>query len=643
MAEPIYNGASVEFPIEDLTGYTLDTCVQDDDVEGVNGIILTMTGTAAYDEFETATAGDGWYRNNTLTLDYGDSSGGHVKFGDQSIIAESAINDYASHNFWGGGGSVSYTEQWFYDDGAAITSQRRGIFGIQGVAGTPWTLRWALTLCTNTSSSNYEWYDAEDAAWKDTGIARSVGWHCVRYVYWTQILEPDTIHNARLWLDGVLLKNVLDSVNDDKNYGRQKSFGIVTQETGKVVRVDRVRGDKWGPLYNASGYVYTPPALFPDGIESWDSVTLEQDIGGNFYKGSSTVHFQYSANGGVSWNGSWLLATEANLATFAPNDDGDDGIKFRVTLTRYSIGVFTPRLKGLTLTITPPALKVTVTRAELTGTLPLSTVVPGSIATSLTRAELSGTTPVPIVVPGSIMVPVPGAGMNGAAGGVNILPGTISTLLPLADVLILADSVVIVPGAVSPTTDRASATVTALATSAIPGEVTIPLDHAALTIGADGVSVVPGTATISLDRALLTTTTLGVTVAGSTITVAVDRATMTLTASIASAIPGVATVTVPRAGLTVTADDVTVLLGSLIVQVPRAELSTSAYAALVRLSTYSLDTRRGVTVASETRYIDVTEENRAQLVSREERIPSLVAENRMVGVMEEDRRTRVPN
>ena len=278
-------------------------------------------------------------------------------FNRHAFKAESATSDWSANAFWGGIGTSSVHEIWWYDDGSPITAYERSVNIIQGGAAPAYSIRAAIGLCSTEHPSNYIWWNPAaggGSAWEDTGIARSTGWHTIRYRYSKRTVGifPNSYYvwNVQMYHDGTRLINVYANADDgdpDPGYGRAKSFGVHTQETGKPIYIDRIRGSKSDTHYVATGTVETPKVQ-PDMVGTWLRITYTEDLGIQ-WKGSTEYKFQWSTNGGASWNGTWIAATEANLFGVGCDGDGDDAIKFQITLTHHEDTLHTPRIRGLTI------------------------------------------------------------------------------------------------------------------------------------------------------------------------------------------------------------------------------------------------------------------------------------------------------
>jgi len=355
MADPTYNIGSIDFDMEDDSGYSLsNTELNDLSYNGYRGFILSVISNLG-DELDDSDFSN-WADHSTLTPETS-----IVAFGDQCAKAQSATSDNSVENFWGGIGTNSAHEIWFYDDGAAATTAERGLFLIVGGTAAPYDVQIGIGIDSSVHATNYIWWNLAVPGWVDTGIVRSTGWHTMRYRYLNTFNFPNEAWNIKLYLGATRLLNIEADTADgdsDPGYGRCKTFGVRTQETGKPLYIDRIRGNKTGALYTASGTVETPPAQ-PQAVDSWDSIT-ETDDKALEWKGTALYECQWSTDGGGTWNGSWIEASDSNLSGISCDGDGQDAIKFRITLTRHSDTLHTPRARGLTVNFTPADLSVSM-------------------------------------------------------------------------------------------------------------------------------------------------------------------------------------------------------------------------------------------------------------------------------------------
>ena len=432
MADPTYNTGSVDFDMEDDTGYSLvDAELNDECWQNYRGFILAQSGTPAGDECDDSDFSN-WYDYSTLTPELS-----IVAFGDQSGKAESSSNDWSTNAFWGGIGTSSVHEVWFYDDGSTITAYERAVLFILGSAAPAFVPRAGIGLDFDESGTNYLWwniYKSGGSGWEDTGTVRSVGWHSVRYRYhrWITGVFPTTVTHWRvkMYLDGQRLINEEEDsdTGSDPGYGRAKTFGVRTQESGKPLYIDRIRGRKAGTLYEESGTVETPKAQPPTGVDSWSSISETEDISVH-WKGSTTYEFQWSTDGGSSWNGSWIDASDSNLAGISCDGDGQDAIKFRITLTGHEDRLHSPRARGLTLSYTPAVQSIAMDALALTGAPKDVSLILGAVSQSLDALGLTGTPQDATLVPGEATMPLDTLALAAVCKDLSLGLGAVQTLL----------------------------------------------------------------------------------------------------------------------------------------------------------------------------------------------------------------------
>lgn len=597
MAEPTVNKTTVDWDFEDDTDYTLSGAVLNDDVDGEAGFILTLqTGAgAASEEFEESDPFAEWYDHSTLTEENTDSSGGIVKFGDQAAKASSAGLDTSSENFWGGVGNRSHVEFWFYYDGLSALSNLRSIFLPGGGAIPPFALRTGIGIDSDISTTNWAWWNIANGAWEDLGIIRSTGWHSFRYSFW---LTNDIDHQytwGRIYLDNTKI-STFDGVDDLGNWGRAKSFGVTTQESSRVWYLDRIRGNKSGNLYSTSGTAVTPKAQ-PDAVESWDSIATDEDENQNGYKGTVTYQFQWSTDGGGSWNGSWLDASDSNLAGISCDGDGQDAIKFRAFLEDEADRVFTPRARGITLSYTPVPITVSADALAAVGAAGDLGVLPGAVATPMDALGGSGATQALAVTPGGVT-------------------SNMTTLAALGGV----PSAAVVPGAVVAAVDALIGTAAVSSLAVVPGSVVTEIDRLTASAAVQTVGVVPGGVAISLARLIVVSEAGAVTVSvtGEPQIVAVDALVAASSALSASVVPG---------GYVVQVD------------VLPAALALGSFS--LKMGILVLPDGRGIRVSGEDRIVLVDGEGRTVVVSGEGRVTSVPSEGRVVVSPGEDRITKV--
>jgi len=340
MAEPTIAGGTATWEMQSDVGYTkVSTAINDD---SVGGFILALNLSATTEDFDDP-AFAAWFDASSLTQE----TVSPLLFGANCAQAASVVDDISSIAPWGGPAATAYApvEFWFYDDGAARTSQRRAVFLSRDGAAAPFIVVAGIGIEDIGDDNTYVYYNPISGQWEDTGVLRSTGWHYFGYGLSENLGALNT--RAQMWLDAGRILNYADNANP--GYERAKGIGIRTQENGKPLYVDRIRGAAGVPTYSSNpGTVETPKAQ-PPSVDRWNSVgATENGIG---YRGSFTYEFQWSTDGGSTYNGTWLAATPVNLQAIVCDGDGQDAIKIRVTLTRSAnaegLGIHTPRVRDL--------------------------------------------------------------------------------------------------------------------------------------------------------------------------------------------------------------------------------------------------------------------------------------------------------
>jgi len=147
----------------------------------------TPTNLLFSDDAETGSWNDSWFARQAVNGEYNTDQ---VHSGTYSIDSQGKVSSNATTTL-----TNVYFEGWFYDSGTAGA--------VNAIALGEWagSDTYYAGLHDPAQATNYA-YMPKDAAWHDSGIAQSVGWHNVSfYINTTQ---------SKIWIDGILV-NVSDA------------------------------------------------------------------------------------------------------------------------------------------------------------------------------------------------------------------------------------------------------------------------------------------------------------------------------------------------------------------------------------------------------------------------------------------------
>ena len=318
-AEPTINQKGlITWDCDDDTDYTLTNAVLDADDSGFR---LTDTSTLL-DELDDSDFSN-WADSSNLSQDTSTK-----RFGTSSAEVKSSSADYSQIN-------QTYRLWSFLRHSVMVKFNASGGVGDRSVQFLTDTggLMTGFGIIPSVSAVNFSYWDNVVNDWVDTGYVINTDWNRISLAQYN--LGSGTLRMGRGTVDSGLTVQAV------------KQIRAVTTNDTRWLNIDRVQY-RGGDLYSGNGTIETPKAQ-PDKVYRWKTSSFS-GTSDSFYAAYTSIAlaFQWSTDGGSSWNGTWITATDANLKAIACDADGQDAIKLRATLS-IANGIFTPLLEELTI------------------------------------------------------------------------------------------------------------------------------------------------------------------------------------------------------------------------------------------------------------------------------------------------------
>jgi hypothetical protein len=189
---------------------------------------------------------------------------------------------------------------------------------------------------TSVSSTTFSYYNNATTSWTDTGVVLDTNWKKIAFS------SEDTGGTMTFTVNGTTVYT--------GNASNIRAIVVRTSQSGKTSNTDRILHSD-DAFYTSGGNTLVTPKAQPNAVKQWMSYS-KTDITSGINRGTITYEFQWSSDGGSTWNGTWTALSDANLQAVSCDGDGQDAIKIRVTLDAY-INLYTPLVNQIILNFTP--------------------------------------------------------------------------------------------------------------------------------------------------------------------------------------------------------------------------------------------------------------------------------------------------
>lgn len=331
MTDPIIlQSGTVTYNCTDSTGYTLTGVELDDTV--TLGFVISENALDQADELDDSDFSN-WADSSNLSQDtstkyYGVSTALVSSLGvdtSRLILTNLGLGPLGAVAIYDGVMFKLNSSSGFTDNCWVLwTSDRLGTSIVAGFG-----------VNTAISNTTFSYYNNTTTLWTDTGAVLDTSWHKIAFT------SEDLNGTMKFYDNGSLLATT--------NSANIRAIVARTSQSGKTANIDRI----WhsNDIFYSNGNTLVTPIAMPAGVTQWTGFS-KTDLVSAVNKGTLAYDFQYSSDGGSTWNETWTTLSNANLQAVSCDGDGKDAIKIRVTFTS-SVYMYSPLVNQIVVNFTP--------------------------------------------------------------------------------------------------------------------------------------------------------------------------------------------------------------------------------------------------------------------------------------------------